>query len=62
MRDQAGYLYDRTLQDQNLAAKLTAEFLAGQYTDNKALSNSFKVMSDMVNELTSFTVTYRDLS
>ena len=62
MRDQAGYLYDRTLQDQNLAAKLTAEFLAGQYTDNKALSNSFKVMSDMVNELTSFTVKYRDLS
>ena len=62
MRDQAGYLYDRTLQDQNLAAKLTAEFLAGQYTDNKALSNSFRVMSDMVNELTSFSVTYRDLS
>ena len=24
MRDQAGYLYDRTLQDQNLAAKLTS--------------------------------------
>ena len=62
MRDQAGYLYDRTLQDQNIAAKLTAEFLAGQYTDNKALSNSFKVMSDMITELTSYTVKYMNLS
>ena len=62
MRDQAGYLYDRTLQDQNIAAKLTAEFLAGQYTDNKALSNSFKVMSEMISELTSFTVKYMNLS
>ena len=62
MRDQAGYLYDRALQDQNIAAKLTAEFLAGQYTDNKALSNSFKVMSEMITELTSFTVKYMNLS
>ena len=62
MRDQAGYLYDRTLQDQNIAAKLTAEFLAGQYTDNKALSNSFGVMKDMIEGLTAFSVTNRDLS
>ena len=62
MRDQAGYLYDRTLQDQNIAAKLTAEFLAGQYTDNKALSNSFGVMKDMIESLTSFSVTNRTLS
>jgi len=56
MRDQAGYLYDKSLQDQNIAAKLTAEFLAGQYTDNKALSNSFKVMKDMIANLTGFSV------
>ena len=62
MRDQAGYLYDRTLQDQNIAAKLTAEFLAGQYTDNKALSNSFGVMKDMIEGLTAFSVTNRNLS
>jgi len=57
MRDQASFIFDQQLADQSIAAKLTSEFLAGQYNDKEAMNKAHEIMKNMINKLTEIEVT-----
>ncbi len=56
LRDQAHNVFVGSRKDKDIVAQLTAEFLSGSYANKESMSSNFKVLQNLISNLTTYSV------